>query len=144
MFSALDCVVQSRHEPAFFIHVFTKRTITFTLVLAIFGGGARARLRVCVCVCVCIRCWGMCVIGRGGGKGEAKRGQKRVLDFFSKSHPPPTHPPLKSNGRSLMRDRQINSRKRGTPVFQPLASFFFFFFYLTLSLSFPFKGYRKV
>ena len=56
--------------------------------------------------------------------GQAKRGLKRVLDFFSKSHPPPTHPPIKLNGRSLMRDRQINSRERGTPVFQPLARFF--------------------
>ena len=122
MFFALDFVVQSRREPALFIHVFTKRTITFTLVLAIFCGGVRARLCVCVCVCVCV-CWVLgCVCGRG--VGEAKRGLKRVLDFFSKSHPPPTHPPIKSNGRSLMRDRQINSRERGTPVFQPLARFF--------------------
>ena len=60
----------------------------------------------------------------GRGVREAKRGLKRVLDFFSKSHPPPIHPPIKSNGRSLMRDRQINSRERGTPVFQPLARFF--------------------
>ena len=76
---------------------------------------------MCVCVlgvgvCVCV-----CVVGGGG---QAKRGLKRVLDFFSKSHPPPTHPPIKLNGRSLMRDRQINSRERGTPVFQPLARFF--------------------
>ena len=87
MFSALDFVVQSRREPALFIHVFTKRTITFTLVLTIFCRGVRTRL----CVCV-VGCWGVCGGGGGwggGGGGEAKRGQKRVLDFFSKSPPPP-------------------------------------------------------
>ena len=80
-------------------------------------------LGVGVCVCVC-----------GGGGGQAKRGLKRVLDFFSKSHPPPTHPPIKLNGRSLMRDRQINSRERGTPVFQPLARVFFILHYRSVSL----------
>ena len=76
MFFALDFVVQLRREPALFIHVFTKRTITFTLVLAIFCGGVRARLCVCVCVCVCV-C--MCVLGVGvcvweGGWGRRKGG----------------------------------------------------------------------
>ena len=73
----------SRHEPAFFIHVFTKRTITFTLVLTIFCGGVRARLCVCVCVlgvgvCVCV-----CVVGGGGGGGRAgEKGAKESPRFF--------------------------------------------------------------
>ena len=101
---------------------------------------ARARSRACVCVCV----------GVGGGWGGERGGEKGAKEspgFFLKKSPAPTHPSIKSNGRFLMRDRQINSRERGTPVFQSLASFFFFFsffLYLTLSVSFPFKGYRKV
>ena len=74
MFSALDFVVQSRRELAFFIHVFTKRTITFTLVLAIFGGGAR--VCVCVCGCVCVGCWGV-----------RRKGVKESPGFFLKKSP---------------------------------------------------------
>ena len=86
MFFALDFVVQSRREPALFIHVFTKRTITFTLVLAFFCGGVRARL--CVCVCVC---WVLgCVCGRGDGGGE--KGAKESPGFFLKKSPA-AHPP---------------------------------------------------
>ena len=70
---------------------------------------------------------GVCVGGGGGGGegGGGEKGEKESPGFFLKKSPAPTHPPIKSNGRSLMRDRQINSRERGTPVFQPLARFFF-------------------
>ena len=110
MFSALDFVVQSRREPALFIHVFTKRTITFTLVLAIFGGGARARLRVCVCVCVCVcvRCWG--VSGGGGGgerEGGGEKGAKESPGFFLKKSPA-HNPPSSKIKWSLPNERQTD------------------------------------
>ena len=105
MFSALDFVVQSRREPALFIHVFTKRTITFTLVLAIFCGGVRARLCVCVCVCVCVGCWGVCVGGGGGGGGE--KGAKESPGFFLKKSPA-AHPPSYKIKWSLPNERQTD------------------------------------
>ena len=107
MFSALDCVVQSRHEPAFFIHVFTKRTITFTLVLAIFGGGARARLRVCVCVCVCVLGVGVCVCGDGGREGGGEKGAKESPGFFLKKSSAP-NPPSSKIKWSLPNERQTD------------------------------------
>ena len=109
MFSALDFVVQSRREPALFIHVFTKRTITFTLVLAIFGGGARARLCVCVCVCVCVRCWGVSGGGGGGGEreGGGEKGAKESPGFFLKKSPA-HNPPSSKIKWSLPNERQTD------------------------------------
>ena len=101
MFSALDFVVQSRREPALFIHVFTKRTITFTLVLAIFCGGVRARL----CVCVCVLGVGVCVWEEGGGGGE--KGAKESPGFFLKKSPA-GHPPSYKIKWSLPNERQTD------------------------------------
>ena len=58
---------------SFFFHVFTKHTIAFTLILAIFWAG-------------------VCVGGLGGGGGGWKEGgggggRRGFFFFFSKNHP---------------------------------------------------------